>query len=38
MRTTDLKNVVLGIATTIMYPVAMMLAAYLICFLVSGLR
>jgi len=38
MRITDLKNTVLGIAVTIMYPIVIMLAAFLICLLVSQLR
>jgi len=38
MRLTTLKNAVLGMGVTIMYPIVIMLSAYLICLLISQLR
>jgi len=38
MRLATLKNAVLGMVVTIMYPIVIILAAYLICLLMSGLR
>jgi len=38
MRLTSLKNAVLGIGATIMYPIVIMLEGYSICLLISQLR
>jgi len=38
MKLTSLKNVVLGIAVTVMYPIVIIVIAFLICLLISPLR
>jgi len=38
MRLTSFKNTVLGIAVTVMYPIMIMVVAFLVCLLISRFR
>jgi len=38
MRLAGLKNTVLGIAATLMYPIVIIVGAFLICLLISQLK